>query len=283
MMKSICPKLKSLDFFSRPQETLEKQTFIGAIITIISTIMILYFSTHVFCEAFLSKQFHKDFSVSHPSSESRLEVSVDILFRKVPCSAINLIHEDIVLQQPFSIKFGIYPHRLSANGTNIIPETYISDEISNKYPSEDEKIQMILTGLADHEQCRFKAKFDVSITPGVLRFNHQLSQAYLSRIKQLEPSLYNQLNLASHQIYTLSFSDLSNALLYSPKGFKELKKFNSAAGLLYPPNDTDQSQTSASSCLYYIKLIPQTTLLNEYTSYHYSYHRHCYVFFTWIY
>ncbi len=271
--------MKTFNFFTRPQNDLQKSTLSGAVVSLLTIFAGIYLTLYIVFSQRQHTEFDKRFVVSQQTSGSEIEVSFSILFLNAPCAALRLQKEDPTISQYSTIRSGVtflrvkFPDEtLRENGTRLtvqtFPEKYIDPDIVSEHPNEDEQTQIILTGLKNEEQCLVYGRFFVKKAPGSFMVGHELVYSTLARIRQLDPMLSMRLNLG-HKIHWLSFGGHVDGDLNVLE-----QQYNLAEGMQY-------THDHPVSCFYYLKIIPKmefaTGIVDDH--YQYSYHRKCYVFF----
>ena len=276
--------MKSLSYFRRPKEDLERPTWYGAFISILTVTLAAYL---IWYELTTHKQpdFDRKVDIQNPPSGNQIDVNIDILFHQAPCASLRVLKKDLTTHQSTTVRANIFYERYPPNDDNIIHEQYISHLIRSAHQSEDDHTLSLLTGLKEKERCRIHGSFSISKIPGNFYISHDLFQTAILHVKQLYPELYSRLNLG-HTILSLTFgSERAMNEIQKDAKYGDATQFNKAGGLYY-------LHVHPLSCSYYLKIIPQTYTGTGFTLwkqlYQYSYHQQCYVFFvkefllTWI-
>ena len=234
----------TLNFFTRPQNDLSTTTFVGAVLSLLTILLFIFFT--IYLTLFRSSVTERNFIIQNENISNEITVNFDILFLHSPCAALRLQKEDPINFKQITIHRGLSFNRV--NNNKKIPDSYIDPIILSQYPDEDETVKILLTGLKDKEQCRVKGTFEIERIPGSFSINHELVYTYLSQVKQNNLNLYQELNLA-HKMTSLYFGK---------------EKENKVEGITY-------SKEESMTCLYYLKLIPKDGSEN----YQYSLNHEC--------
>ncbi len=253
-------RIKSLDFFRRPQEELQKKTRCGAILSVLTVTIILYLSAHEIVSA--RQGLSQRIQLAGSRTANQLEVAIDVVFHHAPCSALTIELKDKTQSRLLAPSLTLT--RLVGTDNTPLPASYIDPEILQSYPRSFNRTQQILTGLKSHEKCRIQGRFLANRVPGLLRFSHSEHLAALRDIRDQSRELYSRLNLG-HKVFTLSF--MSPSFPDPAAGFNELP--HAGGFLLDRPG----------SCGYYVRVVPHVFSLGsaEAETFRYSYHRSCFV------
>ncbi len=271
--------MKSLDFFRRPKEDIQKPTLCGALMSLL-TIAVASFLISYELVYHQRPEVEKRVVVPTFSSqrERQIDVSIDVVFPNAPCAAIGLQTKSPTQPRAITVRSGVVFDRFDENETDVIPEKFVAPEIRASFPEEDERVLIILTGLRTGEQCRVHGSFLVDRIPGKFFLSSDPVSTTVSRVKQLAQEAYLDMNLG-HTINALTFgSSKSESTIEaeesdSSRRLPRLMKYNRAGG-------SEFAHLHPLTCFYYLRIIPlEFADKGEETSdsFQYSFHRKCYV------
>merc|ERR1711976_696023 len=86
--------LKQLDFYPKTLEDFKERTFVGAIVTIVS-FLIIFWLVLTEVAIYLSTDVSNELVVDNSNREDFLRINVEIVFPKLPCNFLSLDVLDI--------------------------------------------------------------------------------------------------------------------------------------------------------------------------------------------
>jgi len=259
--------MERLDYFRKPKQDLERSTWSGCILTLLTFVLIIYLSVAEFFDRISSPRVIKEFTVkSGLDQEKFLAINIDILFLKLPCSAFSFTKKDLSGNDETSASSGLKFTRLSSNNQTLDNDYINHNLLPNEFKGYSTEVQKIVTGLNGKEKCKVKGRILVNDSPGTLIFDYRLKKDSLEEIKQKGYKLDQSLIL-SHIINQFEFQD--SKVFYTNSKYNTLKSLGT-------------THDEPFSCSYFLKVIPVTdkhSQINEYNSYQYSYHADCAVLY----
>lgn len=237
-------KLRKLDFFRKPQQELQQQTFSGACLSLLTICAILCLLLYSALRPLSLKSTQLQIALSQGSKQ--LDVDFNIVLYHSPCASVTFQQRDKTRSQNVRELSAVKFQRVSSGGA-AIADDYVDREIEAKYSIAGTKVMLLLTGLKDEERCRISGSFAVNKVPGMLSISHVEAESDLAEIKDAAPELHSKLNLA-HKIMSLTFgsNEFTDSVAVSQGG---LDSGNAAKGL-------GSVRDAVQSCSYYMRILP---------------------------
>lgn len=127
---SFLARLKSFDAYPKTLDDFRVRTFSGAIVSIVSTVFILWlFFSEV--AMYLTTEVQPELFVDTTRGE-RLRINMDIIFHKLPCAYLSLDAMDISGEHQLDISHNILKKRLGPDGVPLITAPPIKDDVNKK-------------------------------------------------------------------------------------------------------------------------------------------------------
>ena len=213
---SLVDKFKKLDMYRRVPSDFVKSTYSGAMLSMISSIiMLLLFLNEL--SSYLQVKTHSHMFIDVNRGGDKLPINIDIELTNLPCSILSLDLQDAMGSHSVNLEGSLMKYRVDSNGKELNAEPYKSvklDTHENDSHGHDHfaqpDYQMVKQQLADREGCRIKGYFLVNKVPGNFHFS---SHAFGPTIQRLATEGLLTMDL-SHKINHLSFGNIS--LLYIP-------------------------------------------------------------------
>lgn len=248
---SLVDKFKSLDVYRKLPPDFVKPTYSGAMLSIISSILMILLFLNEFAsyrEIKTSSQMYIDVN----RGGDKLTINMDIEVNHMPCSILSIDIQDIMGSHSVNLEGNVMKYRLDKTGKAIGQEPYKSVKLNieeNEAHGHDHYAQpdydMVKNQLINREGCRIKGYFLVNKVPGNF---HISSHAFGPTIQRLanEGLLTMDLN---HKINHLSFGN-----------DEELRKVKDifSEGVLNPLDGLQKDNKYKAIYEYYIKIVPTT-------------------------
>lgn len=261
--------LKKWDYYRKTKDDLEKPTFCGALLSIITLLTIAILAYSEYCYS-TSQILYKQVIINseYENETTKMETFLNVTFLNMPCGVITFTTRDLTGKELVALHHGINYTRLTNNSLEV-PKKFVDESIDEKYHNEKNETKQILTGLKNKEKCRVIAHIYVNRVPGRLIFSHILREGFLNITKRLDRDLFDQINF-SHNISALTFGskDVQN-MIQLKHGLQPETEFNTLQGIAV-------EHSHSISCDYYLKVIPFYYQSME-EAFKYSFHQHCFV------
>ncbi len=266
--------MKRFDYFRKPKDDLERPTFLGAVLSLLTVAAIIYFSIKESAyQASMQVQKRVVIDSGAVDNKNLFVINIDITFVRAPCAALSFTLRDLSGKDYTTSSSELTFQRLDANGTTEIAKDYVDKQIGLGYRSEKQDFKMLLTGAKDHEQCRVYGDVTVNKIPGSLTFSHALKKDLLKRVRSINKETYDEINL-SHKISHLFFSEVAreDTNCVVPDKQYDLVEVDALEG-------SEFVHGHVVSCNYYLKAVPislsKAGKAATKADYQYSYHVDC--------
>ena len=249
---SLIDKFKSLDVYRKLPPDFVKPTYSGAMLSIISSVIMLLLFLNEFSsyrEIKTSSQMFIDVN----RGGDKLTINVDVELTHLPCSILSIDIQDVMGSHSVNLEGNIMKYRLDKTGKAIGQEPYKSvklDIVENETHGHDHFAQpdyeMVKNQLKNNEGCRIKGYFLVNKVPGNFHISSHAFGPTIQRLAQ-EGLLSMDLN---HKINHLSFGN-----------DEELRKVKHIfhEGVLNPLDGKVKNGNKYKAIYeYYIKVVPTT-------------------------
>eukprot|EP01135_Chromosphaera_perkinsii_P009930 Nk52_evm23s1967 gene=Nk52_evmTU23s1967 len=128
-------KIRSLDAYPKTQDEVRIKTSSGAILSIISTVLIvLLFLNELFL--YMSPEVQTELQVDTSRGE-KMNIKVDIVFPKIPCRVLSIDVMDASGEQQLDVMANLYKRRMDDNGA-FIEEVQKHEVNPESQPSEED-------------------------------------------------------------------------------------------------------------------------------------------------
>ena len=191
-------KLKSFDLFEKiNQNEFVKPTLIGALLSIISILIIVYLIVKETIEFFGNKVIKESIVINENSfsldSGNKLKLYISLLINS-PCSLLSLDVENI-MGKDINVKHNINKTRLDKLYNNI------EDSIKDPH-----KLIYLEKTINDDESCLLNGEVFLNKTPGDINISYNSFKDVLKYLKNNKPILYSKLRL-NHRISIFNFGN----------------------------------------------------------------------------
>jgi len=236
-------RLKAFDVYRKLPQDLTEPTMSGAIVSIISTLLMLILFLTEFNE-FLKVQTVSEMFIDINRGGEKLLVNIDLVMTKMPCDITSLDAQDVMGSHHVNVGNNLIKRRLDKEGRKI--EDYKHEDGDTNLNFERAK-----KAFADQESCQIIGSFEVNKVPGNF---HVSSHAYPDKLPHLfQDNGINTIDV-SHKINHVSFGD-----------DKDLKTIKSTfdKGVLNPLDGVEKTKPDNLKTVgvmhqYYISVVPTT-------------------------